>query len=163
MSSYYLGGDSPETISSLMLGVTEKIELAMTQYYQRHGWTGSLRYEVNQAGNAWWHPTTILAVHDIGSPDLTDISVAGIKRYPLPYIGETIFHAGILKETRSGGTIRGFGGASKLFAKYFDFSIIHDGYDNHLILGSSYKGFRVSLIAYEMEHFSAGLSFQFKF
>ncbi len=146
-----------------MMGITERLELTMTQYYHRDDWTGSIRYEINKGGESWWHPTVILAVQDIGSPDIADISTTCIKRYSIPYIGQARFHAGILKETKSGGIIRGFGGVSKLFAKHFDFSIIHDGYDKHFIAGASYKGFRVSLIAFEMEHFGAGFSFQFKF
>jgi len=163
IGSYYLGGDDSETVSFFTLGVTEKVELTLNQYFQEEDWTGSIRYEIRRAGEDWWNPALIFGAYNIGSAHMTTVSITGIKNLSLPYVKDVRFHAGIKKETRSSGDTKAFGGISKALIKDFDFSVLLDGYDAHAILGKNYKGFRLNLMAYKMEHLSGGVSFQFEF
>ena len=161
ISSYYLGGKGRETVTSLNYGIADRLELGVSHYYQDKDWSASFRFELFQSGDQWWHPTAVFAIHDIGRPETADVSLTAVKRYTLPILGNVRLHAGVLKETKSGGDVKAFGGISKIIERYFDFSLIYDGYDMHFIFGTSYKGFRISLIAYKMEHVGVGFSYQF--
>jgi hypothetical protein len=161
LGSYYYGGDDRDTVSFFVAGLTDRLEVAVNQYYQDSDWTVSARYGIMKEGKAWWHPSLVVGVHDMGSPEDAAISLTGFKYLKVPYLEDLSVHAGVFRETESGGDTRGFGGLSKQFAERFDISLIYDGNDPHAILGTNYKGLRVFVMAYEMEYFGGGLSFMF--
>jgi hypothetical protein len=163
VGSYYLGDNSPETVSFLVAGVTDRLELSVNQYYQEKDWTLTARYGILKEGEGWWRPSLVLGVHDLGTPEDTSISLTGMKHLEVPFLEEVMAHAGIFRETEGGGDTRGFGGVSKQFWKRFDLSVLYDGYDPHVLAGANYKGFRVFVMAYRMEYFGGGLSLQFGF
>jgi len=161
LGSYYYGGDDHDTVSFFVAGLTDRLEVAVNQYYQDSDWTVSARYGLVKEGKEWWHPSLVVGAHDIGRPEDAAISLTGFKSLEVPYLQELLVHAGVFTETESDGDTRGFGGVSKQFAKRFDLSLLYDGDDPHAILGANYKGVRVFVMAYEMEHFGGGLSFMF--
>ena len=163
LGSYYHGGDDRDTVSFFVAGLTDRLEVAVNQYYQDSDWTVSARFGIMKEGKGWWQPSLVVGAHDLGRPEDSAISLTGFKYLEVPFLEELSVHAGIFTETESDGDTRGFGGVSKQFAKRFDFSLLYDGYEPHAILGTSYKGFRIFVMAYEMDHFGAGLSYQFDF
>jgi hypothetical protein len=159
--SYYYEGDDRDTVSFLVAGLTDHLEIAVNQYYQGSDWTLSGRYGIIRESEPWWHPSLVVGAHDIGRPEDAALSLTGFKYLEAPYLKGLSVHAGIFTETGSGGDTRGFGGFSKAFGKWFDFSLLYDGEDPHAILGTNYQGVRVFVMAYEMDHFGVGLSYQF--
>jgi hypothetical protein len=135
--------------------------MGVNQYYQDSDWTISARFGVVKGGREWWHPSLVLGAHDIGRPEDTAISLTGFKDVEVPYLEELWVHAGVFTETDGDGETRGFGGLTKQFTKTFDLSLLFDGEEPHAILGTTYKGLRVFVMAYEMEHLGGGLSFMF--
>lgn len=163
LGSYYLGYKHPETISFVTVGTTERLELTTNHYYQRKDWTGTIRYKMTQAGKDWWRPALIVGVHDLGSPRMTEISLAAIRTVSAPRIEEVTVHAGVTKQTRANGHSRGVGGVTKSFSEHLDLSVLYDGSDAHTILGTHYGGFHLSVMAFRMRYFAGGVSYQFEF
>lgn len=161
LGSYHYGGDDHDTVSFLVAGLTDRLEVAVNQYYQDSDWTASARFGAMKEGERWWHPSLVVGAHDIGRPEDAAISLTGFKYLEVPYLEGLWVHGGIFTETENDGDTRGFGGVSTPFAKKFDFSLLHDGADLHAILGANYKGLRIFVMAYEMDHFGVGLSYQF--
>ncbi|MDY6951768.1 MAG: hypothetical protein SWE60_09660, partial [Thermodesulfobacteriota bacterium] len=92
LGSYCYGGDDDDTVSFLVAGLTNRLEIAVNQYYQDADWTVSARYGIVKEGKAWWHPSLVLGVHDLGTPEDSAISLTGFKYVQVPFLEDLSVH-----------------------------------------------------------------------